>query len=219
MTVVDLSKELQNIEDYLIPKLHLDSFERALYYHLLRHTRIIGRETALLGLSSLAESSGFSETTLRERIRLLDEKGCVAIQERSGKGHLLRVLLPEEIDGIVPRIPEAPVVDINAIDFYANRNYVDALVKREKGRCFYCLRAISAETCVLDHVVSKAMRGDNSFRNVVASCHECNAAKQSQDPAEFIRSRYRLNLLSQNELQERVAALEKLQSGQLVPEI
>ena len=219
MNFVDLARELQNIEDHLIPKLQLDHVERALYYHLLRHTRLIGKDASLFGLYSLAESSGFSESTLRERIRILDEKGCVVIQERSGKGHLLRVLLPGEIDGIVPKLSESVVVDINTIDFYGNRNYVDALVKREKGRCFYCLRIITSETCVLDHVVSKAMRGDDSFRNVVAACHECNAAKQSQDPTEFLRSRYRLNLLSQSELQERVATLEKLQSGQLVPEI
>jgi 5-methylcytosine-specific restriction endonuclease McrA len=110
-------------------------------------------------------------------------------------------------------------MDINAIDFYSNRTYVDALVKREDGKCFYCLRAINPETCVLDHVISKAMRGDDSFRNVVACCHECNAAKQSQDPAAFLRTRYRLGLLSQSELQERVSVLEKLQFGQLVPEI
>jgi hypothetical protein len=216
---VDLARELKNIEDHLIPKLQLDHVERALYYHLLRHTRLIGKEASLFGLPSLAKSSGFSESTLRDRIRILDEKGCIAIKERSAKGHLLGVLLPSEIDGLVPKPPEPPVLDINAIDFYSNRTYVDAVVKRENGRCFYCLRAINAETCVLDHVISKAMRGDASFRNVVACCHECNATKQSQDPTEFLRTRYRLSLLSQNELQERVSVLEKLQLGQLVPEI
>lgn len=216
---MDLATELKNIEDHLIPKLQLDHVERALYYHLLRHTRLIGKEASLFGLYTLAESSGFSETTLRERIRILDEKGCVAIKERSAKGHLLLVLLPGEIDGLVPQPAEIAAVDIRGIDFYANRTYVDALVKREKGRCFYCLRAINAETCVLDHVISKAARGDDSFRNVVACCHECNATKQSQDPTEFLRTRYRLNFLSQTELQERVLALEKLQLGQLVPEI
>jgi len=91
MTFVDLSRELQNIEDHLIPKLHLDHVERALYCHLLRHTRLIGKETALFGLHSLAESSGFSETTLRERIRILATKGCVVIQERSVVRSTLRL--------------------------------------------------------------------------------------------------------------------------------
>jgi HNH endonuclease len=149
----------------------------------------------------------------------LHEKGCVRIDDRSGKGHLLRVFLPEEIDGVVPKRSEVPVADMNEMDFYTNRTYVDALVKRENGRCFYCLRSINAETCVLDHVISKIARGDNSFRNVVACCHECNAAKQGQDATEFLRTRYRLNLLSQAELQERLSTLGKLQEGQLSSEI
>ena len=215
----DLARELKNIEDHLIPRLQLDHVERALYYHLLRHTRLIGKEAALFGLPSLAESSDFSETTLRERIRILDKKGCVIIKERSAKGHLLCVLLPGEIDGIVPKASESVAPDINTIDFYSNRTYIKALVLRENGKCFYCLRTIDTDTCVLDHVISKAMKGDDSFRNVVGCCHECNAAKQSQDPASFLRTRYRLGLLSQDELQERILTLEKLQTGQLVPEI
>jgi len=216
---VDLAKELQHIEDHLIPKLQLDHVERALYYHLFRHTRLVGKETSRFGLNSLAASSGVSESTLRERIRILDQKGCVVIEERSAKGHLIRVLLPGEIDGLVPNPTEAAEVDLNAIDFYSNRTYVDALVKRENGKCFYCLRVVDPKTCVLDHVISQAMRGDNSFRNVVACCHECNAGKQSQDAESFIRTRYRLGLLSQNELQGRVLVLERLQLGELVPEI
>jgi hypothetical protein len=65
---VDLVQELKNIEDYLVPKLQLDHIDRALYYHLLRHTRVIGKEASLFGLSSLSVASGISETTLRERI-------------------------------------------------------------------------------------------------------------------------------------------------------
>jgi predicted transcriptional regulator len=219
MSIVDLIQELKDIEDYLVPKLKLDHIERVLYYHLLRHTRVIGKEASLFGVSSLSEASGISESTVRERIRILHEKGCVRIDDRSGKGHLLRVFLPEEIDGVVPKRSQIQAVDMNAIDFYTGRAYVGAMVKRENGRCFYCLRNINAETCVLDHVISKMARGDNSFRNVVASCHECNAAKQSQDATEFFRTRYRLNLLSQTELEDRFSTLQRLQEGQLPPEI
>lgn len=217
-TLDDLSREFQNVEDYLIPKLQLDCWERALYYHLLRHTRVIGRDSSRFGLLSLAGSSGLSETTVRERIRTLDRKRCIEILQRSGEGHLLRVLLPTEIEGVVPPVIEVPT-DIDTIDFYSGRKYADALVNREQGRCFYCLRAITAESCVLDHAISRVSGGDDSFRNVVAACHECNSAKQSQDPREFLRSRYRQNLLSGSELQERIATLGRLQSGQLRPAI
>jgi hypothetical protein len=210
---------LKNIEDYLIPQLRLDRVERSLYYHLLRHTRIVGKEVSLFGILSLSEASGISETTVRERIRILDEKGCIKIENRSGKGHFLRVLLPGEIDGLVPTRSEVPAVDINSVDFFAGRTFARALVERENGQCFYCLRSIDSETCVLDHVIPQAARGDHSFRNIVVCCHECNSSKQGQDAAEFLRAKYRTGLLSQAELLERLATLEKLQLGQLIPEI
>lgn len=216
---MNLANELEQIEDHLIPKLRLDHIERALYYHLLRHTRAIGKDASLFGLSSLAKSSGLSETTLRERIRILDEKGCVVIKQRSAKGHLLSVLLPAEIDGVLPKSVDLPEIDLDAVDFYSNRTYVVALVKREHGKCFYCLRIISADACVLDHVIPQMSKGVNSFRNVVASCHECNAAKQGQEPTAFFRDRYRKGFLSQTDLENRLETLRKLQQGELAPEI
>lgn len=105
---MDLVQELKNIEDYLFPKLQLDHVERALYYHLFRHTRLIGKDSSLFGLLSLSEASGISESTVRERIRALHEKGCIRIDDRSGKGHLLRVFLPGEVDGVVPKRLDIP---------------------------------------------------------------------------------------------------------------
>jgi hypothetical protein len=216
---VDLNQALKNVEDYLIPRLQLDSIERALYYHLLRHTRVAGKDSALFGVLSLSDSCGISESTVRERIRALHEKGCVRIEDRSAKGHLLRVLLPNEIDGIVPDESETSSIMIEDIDFFSDRNHVSALVERENCRCFYCLRQVEAETAVLDHVIPQRERIDNSYRNVVASCHECNALKQGQDAESFFRLIYRKGLLSQAELQERLATLEKLKQGQVAPRI
>jgi hypothetical protein len=61
--------------------------------------------------------------------------------------------------------------------------------------------------------------GNNSFLNVVACCHECNALKQGNEATKFLRSRYRAGLLSQGELQERLGILERLKSGLLIPEL
>jgi 5-methylcytosine-specific restriction endonuclease McrA len=216
---MDLIQEFKNIEDYLIPGLKLDPVERSLYYHLLRHTRIIGKEGSLFGILSLAEANGVSESTIRERIRKLDEKGCIKIEERSAKGHFVHVCLPEEIVGLVPRLSEIATVNIDEVDFYTDRVHIGALVERENGKCFYCLRTITPESCVLDHVISQVARGDNSFKNVVACCHGCNATKQGQDASEYLRAIYRAGLLSQVELQERMTNLERLQQGRLVPEI
>ena len=160
---MDLIQEFKNIEDYLIPKLKLDAIERSLYYHLLRHTRIIGREGSLFGILSLSEASGISESTVRERIRILHGKGRIKIEERSGKGHFVRVFLPDEIDGLVPKLSEISAVNVDEVDFYTNRTHVGALVERENSKCFYCLRSIATETCVLDHVISQMEGGSNSF--------------------------------------------------------
>ena len=55
---MDLIEEFKNIEDFLIPGRKLDPFERSLYYHLLRHTRVIGKEASVFGVATLAESTG-----------------------------------------------------------------------------------------------------------------------------------------------------------------
>ncbi len=216
---MEFPQTLKDIEDHLMLGLQLDVIERSIYYHLLRHTRVIGKESGLFALVPLAKAVGISEFSARERIRSMDKKGCIKILERNKNGHLVKVLLPSEIDGLIPSSNQTSPLDINTIDFYNERTYVKALVARENSCCFYCLRNITTETCVLDHVIPRVVALDNSYRNIVASCHECNALKQGQDPTEFIRSLYRRSILSETEFQGRLANLEKLQSGQLVPDI
>ena len=104
------------------------------------------------------------------------------------------------------------------LDFFSNRRFVAALLAREDSRCFYCLKGIRTESCELDHVISQANGRDNSYRNIACSCHECNTTKQSQAAADFVRSLYRKGVLSQPELEHRLAALEQLRAGKLVPD-
>jgi hypothetical protein len=215
--LLELERVLAEIEDYLMPALQLDPIERTLYYHLLRHTHVVGKDSALVGLLGLAKSVGLSEDAARKRIRAMHEKGCIEIRDRSKSGHLIRVLLPAEIDGLVPRDSDSQSVDIETIDFFSNRLYVHPLLARENGRCFYCLKDLSADACVLDHVVPQMTRPDNSYRNVVVACHECNAYKQGRRPDDFLRALYRRGTLSQDELEERLTSVERLQRGELVP--
>jgi 5-methylcytosine-specific restriction endonuclease McrA len=100
-----------------------------------------------------------------------------------------------------------------------NRRLIQPLIDREGGRCFYCLRSVNLESCVLDHVVPEAKVRDNSYRNIVVSCHPCNAVKQEQSADDFLRSFYRQGILSKGDLSERLAALSSLQSGHLLPKI
>ncbi len=214
---VQWERVLKEIEDHLLPRLHLTIRQRALYYHLLRHTRLVGSESAIFALLPLANILNISESTVREDLRNLHSKGCIRIEERSRVGHLVRVVLPEEIDGIVVEAGPAETVDVESLDFFTDRRFVDVLLVRESGRCFYCLRGVRKETCQLDHVTPQVDAGGNSYRNVVVACHECNTQKQGIDAADFLRTLYRRGVVSQVELESRLGAIEKLKTGSLIP--
>ena len=215
---MDVATILKQCEDHLFPSLQLSVRERVLYYHLLRHTHFEGKSSALFALLPLSKATGVSDSSSREDIRSLNERGCIKIEDRSRNGHLVRVFLPEEISGVVPMGTTEAEIDIEALDFFANRKFFSALLVREDHRCFYCLKSIRAESCELDHAVAQANGRDNSYRNIVCSCHECNTTKQDQTASDFVRSLYRKGVLSQPELENRLAAIEQLQAGKLMPE-
>lgn len=109
------------------------------------------------------------------------------------------------------------MVDLASIDFFAERKHLDALLERENRRCFYCLREVTSETCELDHVNPRTEGTDNSYRNIVVSCHDCNKLKRGMKAEEHLRRLFRRNLLSDDEFQDRMAAVEDLRRGDLVP--
>jgi hypothetical protein len=206
---------LADIEDRLFPILDLDVWERCLYYHLLRHTRLLGVSSVSFGLVTIARASGMSEVKAREALRNMDKKGCIQIEDRNRKGHVVRVLLPTEIERLKTEAVVEPPVDLDAIDFYADREYLSAILRRDADECFYCGRSVSRETVALDHVIADADGGSGSHRNIVAACHECNSMKQSTPASEHLRHLYRKGILSQADLATRLERLTRLQDGQL----
>lgn len=208
---------LAECEDFLFPKLRLSVRQRALYYHLLRHTHLVGRNTHVFAIDPVAAAIGVSGTSVREDVRSLHDLGCLVIEERSRRGHTVRVLLPTELVGIIPGEPPQSI-DIESLDF-SDRRFVPALLRRERSRCFYCLREIGDASCELDHVVSQADRRDHSYRNIVCACHSCNTTKQAADARDFVRSLYRKGTLSQADLEDRLEELTRLQGGRLVPDV
>ncbi len=156
-----------------------------------------------------------SEDKIRRSIRSMAVKGCVRIEDRGKNGHLVRLLLPEEIDAVREAIHVAEPLDVEAIDFFTDRRYLVAILAREQGECFYCSRVVSPETAALDHVVPAVDGGSNSHRNIVAACHECNSLKQATPADDFIRRLYRAGLLSQDEVATRLERLTLLRAGQL----
>ncbi|MBI2432245.1 MAG: HNH endonuclease [Candidatus Hydrogenedentes bacterium] len=208
---------LSEIEDSLFPRLRLSVWERVVYYHLLRQTWVREEEKTLCSVAGISSRLVMSDVKVREVLRSLQEKGCIKIEERTRLGHEIRVLLPSELN-LTPDA-EDPIPDLSTIDFFSGRHHVESLLKRENGRCFYCLREVSKERCELDHVNPQVDGGDNSYRNVVISCHECNKVKQDLTGEEHLRRLYRKGLLSEPEFQERTAALNALRSGELVPQL
>ena len=215
---MDIAKVIKNCEDHLFPSKAFSVQERTLYYHLLRHSRLEGQEQALFSLLPLANALNVSESTVRESIRALHERGCIRIVERSRQGHLIRVSLPEEISGVIPAATREIEIKVEELDFYSGRRFITALIAREHAKCFYCLKAVRPETCELDHVQARANGTSNSYRNIVVSCHECNTTKQEAPAQDFVRTLYRKGVLSQAELECRLDALEKLAAGQLQPD-
>jgi hypothetical protein len=208
-----------DIEDLLAPTLELDPWERVVYYHLLRHTRLEGRPSGLFAVGPLSKAIPVSGFKVREVLRSLHNKGCVRIDDRSRNGHLISVLLPSEIPGLVRAPTEGVPVDMASLDFFSGRRYIVEILARENGACLYCLKALTVETCELDHLVPQADKLDHSFRNVVASCHNCNKGKGSLSAADFVRKLYRSGVLSEDELGQRLATVEAIQSGASVPHV
>ena len=215
----DWSAIYADVEDFLIPGLGLSAYDRSLYYHLLRHTRLKGRDSAMFAIGPLSKATGVSDFKVREVIRVLHQKGCVCIEDRTRLGHKISVLLPSEISGLVRPTPRVEPIDLLAIDFFANRQHLGAILARENGACFYCLKKLSHETCELDHVSPQKDAQDNSYKNIVASCHGCNKAKSDRSAEDFVRLLYRSGTLNDRELQLRLSAIESLRAGHLVPEL
>jgi hypothetical protein len=208
-----------DIEDLLVPSLQLDVWERALYYHLLRHTRLKGEPSGTFGVAPLSRAMGISDWKAREVLRSLHRKGCAKIEDRSRSGHLVTVLLPAEIPNLQKSAAEAATVDIESLDFFFERLYVCVLLARENNRCFYCLKHLTEATCELDHLIPQAATLDNSYRNIVAACYGCNKSKGELSATDFVRKLYREGVLNETELQERLATTIVVQSGQSVPDV
>jgi len=209
---------LLDIDERLFPHFDLNVHERCLYYHLISQTHVRGRQEATIPLQVLVEALGFSAFTVRKAIRSLAKKGIIDLSQ-SRAGHFVRPKLPAELGLPERESTRIQSPNIDEIDFYTGRKYLTALITREGGKCFYCLRALSEESCELDHVVSQMSGGDNGYKNIVASCHSCNTRKQSIAADDFLRNLLRGGLLNDEEFSDRLDALEALQDGKLVPQV
>jgi hypothetical protein len=172
---MEIQTVIEQCEDHLFPRLKFTVRERSLYYHLLRHTRLVGREQQIFALAPLARSLGVSEWSVRADIRQLHSRRCIHIEERSQAGHLVRVFLPAEIEGALPSEPVSEPVDVEALDFFSDRRFVRALLEREENACFYCMRAVRAR-----HVRTRSCRSAGCAPQQLISKRCCRLSRLQQ---------------------------------------
>jgi len=214
---VDAGKLWRDIEDRMVPRLRITMIERAAYYHLARHSRLEGKKRLRFSILWLAQGTRLSTTTMRDAVRSLAAKRAIHIVERSKDGHMVEVLVPEEMPSCQKAAPGEEVLDIEAADFMETKELRETLFRREGGECFYCRRQLRNRTRVLDHVVSRARRGRNSYRNLVTCCVDCNASKGEKPAGDLLRRLFREGLLEANEVKDRQRELEALRKGQRKP--
>ena len=178
----------------------------------------MGQRTVEISIDSLAQATGLS-AQVRQHIRTLESKDAVRILSGGRTGTTIEIYTPSEIEGCIKTKTSTDTFDLETYDFYMNPLGRRAIIEREGGRCFYCLHEINSDSAVLNHAVGRLIRLDNSYRNIVACCHECNSLKSGMSPEDFIRAIYRRVRLNATEMESRLTALGALQRGEIKPEI
>ncbi len=87
----------KQFEDHLVPRLRLSVIDRAVYSHLLRHSRLEGKLRLRFSILGLARHIRLSGGPAREAVRRLVAHGVLRLVERSKAGHVVEVRLPDEI--------------------------------------------------------------------------------------------------------------------------
>lgn len=157
-----------------------------------------------------------SETTVYEKVRGLEAKGCLKIIGSERAGTRLQIVLPAEIAGVIPPPVFETEEDLEQQDFFSVPENRKRILERESWRCFYCLVRLDENNHVIEHVQSRP-EGANSYRNVVAACRRCNNCNGANLVDDFLRSLYRDGILSGDDLQSRIALVGRLRTGGLRP--
>ena len=209
----------KQFEDLLVPRLRLSIVDRAVYSHLLRHTRLEGRARLLFSIAWLARAARLSTNPVRNAVRRRADYGVLGLIARTKSGHVVEVRLPKEIRAARAQAPLPRAASLEDADFMKTRALRMAIHARDRGLCFYCLRRLTTGLVTLDHVVLRVQLGRNSYRNLVSCCLECNSLKGDRFAEDFLRWLYRQRRLTAAELTDRLRALDALASGKLRPAI
>jgi hypothetical protein len=90
----------QQMEDLVVPRLRPSVYDRAMYFYLLRQSRLKGKQQLRFSILWLARGACVSVWGARKAVRRLIAKGVLRLAERSRAGHVVKVYLPEEIPSV-----------------------------------------------------------------------------------------------------------------------
>ncbi|SUZ33844.1 hypothetical protein ROE7235_03619 [Roseibaca ekhonensis] len=221
----EIGQELQVFSDHVAPVLGV--YEQAIFIYLFRHSYLEGSDKVTIGMRTAAKKMGFgsgdgsrpmSEATMTKKIQSLEDKGLIKKIDSGRTGTVLHVKLPTETEyfRIIEEAPEA--LSVEDLDFFKDPVGREAILIREGSRCFYCFASLDRNNYVMEHVVSRP-EGDGGYKNIVAACRSCNNKKSEKSADTHLRNLYRARVLSEEEFQERLQALDDLGAGKLIPDM
>jgi len=222
---MDLEAFIVEFQDHLAPR--LDTYEQAIYLYIFRHTRLLGITEATIGFKSARsrmacgigeKGKPMSENTAYQKLSSLQQKGAIKILRTEHTGRLIKLNLPSEIQGIIPKPVPVKELDLEEMDFFEVPENRQKILERENRRCFYTLRPIDEKNFVVEHIVSRPT-GDNSYRNVVAASREANNRKSSMSAEDFLRKLFRDGFLSDAEFEGRIKMLSLIKAGEIKPKV
>ena len=222
---MNAEKFIKDFHDHLAKK--LDTYEQAIYLYIVRHSRLEGLDEIVIGFKSARKKFAFgigkkgtalSEGVCYEKLKNLEEKKCIKIIGTEHLGTKIHVFLPDEINNVIPELSPTQTSSIDDMDFFNEPENRKLILDRENHHCFYCRKEINAKNYIVEHVISRP-QGNNSYKNVVASCRQCNNRKGALLAEDFIRTLYREGFLTPPELEDRLSHIDRLRVGELKPNI
>lgn len=135
--------------------------------------------------------------------------------KRWGQGNAVEVLLPVEV------MRGLTLCKLNWIAQHtferATRGSKDpaareAILRRERGRCFYCRERLRQGRVWLDHVEPLARGGWPTDDNLVACCERCNRMKGMRPAEELLERLRQRGVVSRARVAERKRVLAALRA-------
>lgn len=185
----NLQKIIEDFVDYLMPE--LTPYEASLYVFLFRNSHMIGEKIVRIGQRTIAQKYGQgpkkavpSRQHVLRQIKMLEEKGCIAVGDTNREGTLYTVFSPKEIPSVREKLAIKTVVEEE--DYYNDSHKRKEIYERDKWVCAYCGEKVSEKNATLDHYIPQSNKGTHKKENLKTCCLQCNSIKSGKTYEEAI---------------------------------